>query len=217
MHIETVQNTFRFDTIEFQLKRVKNLDVLVDQVDDAAFAEDERLPYWAELWPSAIGLSRFILTHTEWFARKSILELGCGLGLTSLALWHTKPKRLLITDYEQDALDLSAENFALNGLNPPESALLDWRAPQLSEKFDVIVASDILYEERFFSPVLQLLNTLLEADGYFVLAEPGRPIAQSFFDLLRHAGFGWQSAREIVKQDGKDIQVHIHQCWRTTN
>ncbi len=214
MEIETVQEIFRFDTCTFQLKRVKNLDALVDQVDDATFAKDERLPYWAELWPSAIALSRFIVSHGNWFSNKSVLELGCGLGLTSLALAHSKPSRLLITDYEKDALTLSAENFILNGLTPPGSAILDWREPDIDETFDVIVASDILYEERFFRPVIQLLSQLLKPEGTFVLAEPGRPIAQSFFEMFRLSGFGWQSIHETVNQSGKDIQVHIHQCRR---
>ncbi len=216
MQIETVQEIFRFDTCAFQLKRVKNLDALVDQVDDAAFAEDERLPYWAELWPSAIALSRFVLSHSGRFRNKSVLELGCGLGLTSLALTQARPARLLITDYEQDALDLSVENFLLNELTPPETAILDWREPQLTERFDVIVASDILYEERFFRPVIQLLNQLLKTDGTFILAEPGRPVAQSFFELFRQSDYGWKSTGETVSQSGKDIQVRIYECRRIT-
>ena len=217
MQIETVQERFRFDTCTFRLKRVKNLDALVDQVDDAAFAVDERLPYWAELWPSAIALSRFVLSHAEWFASQSVLELGCGLGLTSLALAHCKPARLLITDYEQDALDLSVENFALNGVPPPETALLDWREPDLTDTFNVIVASDILYEERFFRPVIRLLDQLLSPNGMFVLAEPGRPVAQSFFEMFKQAGYEWLSTMETVHQDGKNIQVRIHQCRRIVN
>ncbi len=30
-------------------------------IDESEFADDERLPYWAELWPSARGLARHLL------------------------------------------------------------------------------------------------------------------------------------------------------------
>ena len=35
---------------------VRDPDVLIDELDPDAFQEDERLPYWAEIWPSAMGL-----------------------------------------------------------------------------------------------------------------------------------------------------------------
>jgi len=209
MKIETRQEKLRFGASEFKLKRVKNLDELVDQVDDVAFAEDERLPYWAELWPSAIALSRFILSQPELFREKDVLELGCGLGLTSLALAQTDPARLLLTDYEQDALDLSAENFKLNNLPQPECALLDWRDPQLEETFDVLIASDVLYEERFFRPIINVLGNRLKKNGTCILAEPGRPIAKGFFELLLQAGFILKQTDEQVEQGNKIITVHI--------
>jgi len=168
----------------FVISRIKNLDALVDQVSDDRFNEDERLPYWAELWPSARALSGYILENPALFKNKEILELGCGLGLTTLALASAHPAYLLATDYEQDALDHASANFENNNMASPDFALLDWRNPNLKQTFDVILASDVAYEERFFQPLISLFGEYLKPGGVIILAEPNRRIARGFFGKL---------------------------------
>ncbi len=53
--IDLEEDIFHFDQEPLRLLRVRDLDALVSRVSDQDFAEDERLPYWAELWPSAIA------------------------------------------------------------------------------------------------------------------------------------------------------------------
>ncbi|MHB2150459.1 class I SAM-dependent methyltransferase [Calditrichota bacterium LG25] len=192
----------------FRLKKVKNLDALVDQISDELFAEDERLPYWAELWPSAIGLSRFLMRNPALIKNKRVLELGVGLGLTSLVIQSLEPQTLLLTDYETEALQVTAENFLLNGFERPMVQLLDWRNPQLDGLYDCIVASDVLYEERFFRPLILLFKNFLAGDGRVIIAEPNRAIARKFFKMLKDFGFFYDFTIIPVVQDGKTIQVH---------
>src|SRR4051812_38830939 len=52
-------------------------------IDEHAFEEDEFLPYWAELWPSGVALAKAVAPRALKGAR--VLELGCGLGLPSIA------------------------------------------------------------------------------------------------------------------------------------
>lgn len=189
------------------IKRVVNLDALIEQISDEEFTKDERLPYWAELWPSAIGLATFLVERQELIKGKSVLELGVGLGLTSVILQQLAPKRLLLTDYEQDALEIIKENFHLNHLPAPEAKLLDWRHPDLDGRFDCIVASDVLYEERFFDPLMNLFENFLRAQGKILLAEPNRAVAQSFFAQLAERRFFWQTATVFVPEGPKPIRV----------
>ena len=207
-NIELELKTFRIGEQTFRLKKVKNLDALVDQVSDELFAQDERLPYWAELWPSAIGLSHFLMRNPHLIRGQRVLELGVGLGLTSLLINTLQPGQLLLTDYEEKALELTVENFLLNGFKRPEVQLLDWRKPQLNQIFDRIVASDILYEERFFRPLILLFKKILTFDGKVVIAEPNRTIAKKFFKMLMDFGFSYDFTIIPVVQDGKTIQVH---------
>ena len=88
--------------------------------------------------------------------------------------------------------------------------LLDWRKPNLKKKFEVIVASDVLYEKRFFAPLLNLFKLLLTDSGYILLAEPGRPIAKTFFEMISAENFKFKTSVEHVEQDGKVIDVHIY-------
>ena len=185
MEIKLFRDEIEIAGVSFLLDRVKNLDDLVDQVSDDEFNQDERLPYWAELWPSAIALSEYILINRPFFAGKSIIELGCGIGLTTMALIKTSPQQLIATDYEEQALENTRKNFSLNKIKElPQMQLLDWREPDIDQKFDVIIASDIAYEERFFQPFINLFQLILKKDGSIILAEPNRSIARSFFGKL---------------------------------
>ncbi len=211
MEIELFRDHIKIAGSAFTLDRVKNLDDLVDQVSDDEFNTDERLPYWAELWPSAIALSEYILVNDQLFKGKSVLELGCGIGLTTMALMKTKPHHLLATDYEELALDNTRNNFELNGISDlPDLKLLDWRKPDLDDTFDVIVASDVAYEERFFQPLITLFHLLLKKNGFIILAEPNRSIARSFFGKIVLSGFTYNREDRIVRQSDKDIRVSIY-------
>ncbi|MGD9899723.1 MAG: methyltransferase [Calditrichaceae bacterium] len=178
--IDLMTEEFRINDQRVVIERIRNLDELVDQVSDDLFNEDERLPYWAELWPSAIAISRFVAAHPDLIGDKSVLELGCGLGLSSLFIALQNPASLLLTDYEQPALEMSLRNFKLNNISLPETAILDWRQPELNRLFEVIIASDILYEKRFFSPLIRLFGKFLEPGGRIIIAEPNRNIAKEF-------------------------------------
>jgi predicted nicotinamide N-methyase len=210
LKIEITEQSYTINKTKFKLKRVTNLDDLVDQVSDEDFNEDERLPYWAELWPSAIALSRFILNNSNLIEGKSILELGCGLGLTTLTIASLKNASFLATDYEQDALDMLKENFNLNNMVAPDFKLLDWRKPDINDRYDLIIASDILYEERFFSSLQQLMDNHLSPNGSIIIAEPNRPIAKHFFVKLLKAGYSDTIIDKTVEQDGHKIKISIH-------
>src|SRR5436190_411417 len=46
----------------------------VELLDEDAFARDEFMPYWAELWPSGLGLARLVLARDLVGSR--VVELG---------------------------------------------------------------------------------------------------------------------------------------------
>jgi len=209
LQIKTTIENWKIGSFCFEIERVKNLDELVDQVSDELFNEDERLPYWAELWPSAIAFSRYIVAQPARFRNKSVLELGCGIGMTSLCLHTCQPAELVLSDYEQDALEATRSNLLRNGIEPPEMMLLDWRNPDPHRRFDIIVASDILYERRFFNPLLNLFEQMLEKSGYILLAEPGRPVAKYFFEMARKRNYFFVFEEEEVVQEGRKIKVYI--------
>jgi predicted nicotinamide N-methyase len=156
-------------------------------IDEERFEDDEFLPYWAELWPSGVALAGYVETLD--LAGRRVLELGCGLALPSFAA-ALAGADVLATDWAQEALDLVATNAAANGIRV-ETALLDWRVGPLHlPPFDVVLAADVLYEERNAIPLLRLLDATVAAGGSALVADPGRRHAAAFFDAAAAERWG---------------------------
>ena len=80
-------------------------------ISEEAFEREEFLPYWAELWPSGLALAEEVAALP--LAGRRVLELGCGLGLPSLAA-ALAGADVLATDWSPDAVALLRENAARN-------------------------------------------------------------------------------------------------------
>ncbi len=147
-------------------------------IDEDAFDEDEFLPYWAELWPSGIALARAVDALDVRGLR--VLELGCGLGLPSLAA-AAGGAHVLATDWAADAVELLRRNAARNRLSlRAEQVRWDEPEPLLREApWDLVLGADLLYEARNAEQLAELLPRL---GPEALLAEPGRPHAGGFLE-----------------------------------
>lgn len=159
-------------------------------IDEREFDADERLPYWAELWPSAVALARHLLESPALPDRS--IELGCGVGLPSLALGY-RGVNALATDYYTEALEFTRANAARNGLTPPATLLVDWRDPPPLEPVPLVVAADVLYEARNADALRALLPAIIEPGGSALLADPGRVHFEPF--VARMTALGWRAER----------------------
>jgi predicted nicotinamide N-methyase len=160
-----------------------------DLIDESAFDENEFLPYWAELWPSGLALARYV-AELE-LAGRRVLELGCGLGLPSLAA-ALRGADVLATDWAEDAIELLRRNGERNDALL-RVARVRWSEPQpllRAAPWDLVLGADLLYEERNAEQLAVLLPQL---GGEVVLAEPGRPYAKEFL-----ARFGAEPVAERV-------------------
>jgi predicted nicotinamide N-methyase len=145
-------------------------------IDENAFDEDEFLPYWAEIWPSGVALAEVVDRLA--LRGKRVLELGAGLGIPSLVA-ALGAADVLATDWADDAVSLLRDNAVRNGTAlRVERVRWDEPAPLLRDApWDVVLAADLLYEERNAEQLLELLPRL---GGDLLLADPGRPFAKSF-------------------------------------
>jgi predicted nicotinamide N-methyase len=167
----------------FMIRRVENIDRLIEAISDEEFNEDERLPYWAEIWPSSIALSEYVLENEDEFSGKKILELGCGLGLVGIVLTSIGGD-VVFTDHDSHALQFTQENFYRNFKRPASVQLLDWRNPGNAQSFDIVVAADIIYEKRWLEPVLNVLQKKMARYGKAYIADPDRTVGRKLFDLI---------------------------------
>jgi predicted nicotinamide N-methyase len=156
-------------------------------IDEERFDEDEFMPYWAELWPSGLALADYVGTLD--LAGRRVLELGCGLALPSFAAAVAGAAGVVATDWATEALSLVDRNAERNGLRIV-TALVDWRAPPPSlSGSDIVLAADVLYEERNAVPLLAMLAAATSAQGTALIADPGRRHAAGFFE--RAEADGW--------------------------
>lgn len=183
-----------------RLTRVADAEALLADIEPVTFADDERLPYWAELWPSAVALSHYLVRHVDLQGRR-VLELGCGLGLVSVVA-ALQGARVLCTDHEEAALTFARRNAQGNACRGVRFRLVDWCRPALRRRYDCIVAADVIYEARSFAPLAVLLQRYLARGGMAVIAEPGRANAAPFFSLLKQRGFVYRRHTQRLQWDG---------------
>jgi predicted nicotinamide N-methyase len=144
-------------------------------LDEDAFAHDEFLPYWAELWPAATALANALPDRLDGVR---VIELGCGLGLPSLVA-AARGAVVTATDWADDAVELLARNAARNGLDV-RGQVRDWRMAS-TERFDLALAADVLYEHRNIEPLAARLRELAP-EALVGLA--GRPYEAEFLRLI---------------------------------
>lgn len=190
---------------------------------DRLFAEakatsEKQLPYWVDVWPSGMALADLALMRADVLEGRPVLELGCGLGVTATAAMAAGAE-LYVADYSPLSLAFCRLNALRNTGYAPRPLEFNWRdpLPKVLERlgplpsFPVILAADILYEDRDVAPVCALIDRLLAPDGELWLAEPGRKTARAFLNALEAAG--WHGTTEMVTgpwPGGEKARVRLH-------
>lgn len=202
-----VEEEVRVGDARFTLARPADAEALISEED---FNRDERLPYWADLWPSAYALGEMVLeTRGQWRHGQGV-ELGCGIGLVACCAVRAKLE-LTITDYYEDALAFAMANVRANTGRDATARHLDWRAlPGDVGRFDFVLAADVLYELSYGPLVARVTNQLLRPGGKGWIADPGRTGAGAFVAEARALGVHVvsHSRRVRVKDREHDITLY---------
>jgi predicted nicotinamide N-methyase len=192
---------------QFDIMRPRNADDLISEAD---FVRDERLPYWADLWPSARVLAGALSESAPPAGgrRPRLLELGCGLGLATSAALRAGYD-VTATDYYADALRFTRVNAWRSARRVPKTRLVDWRAfPADLGAFDRVIAADVLYEHRYAPLITEAIVQTLAPGGAAVVADPGRIAAPAFLEGLSAHGL-MLSATEVRAFDEGTIHQQI--------
>ena len=173
--------------IDIRFRRIQNFDALLDDLiakgSEHPDYQDDRIPYWADLWHSGLALAEYLLREKVVTPAMSVTEIGCGLGLPGLVA-ATQGGDVLFTDYLPEALEQVAYNWSLNLPGEARSLVMDWRSPLQEAKAQLLLAADVAYEKRAFEPLVNAFAALSVTGGRIIVTEPGRERTSGWLAML---------------------------------
>ena len=161
----------------------------------SAYARDEYMPYWTDLWPAARMLAK-VIRREPWTPPLTALELGCGLGLPGIVALSCG-LQVIFSDYDGCALRYAAQNARLNGFSDFDCRQLDWRQPPADLQVDAILAADLVYEQRNVAPIIGFIKKVLRPQGQCLLTDQDRIAPQILQEAIRDEGLSFTT--QIVR------------------
>lgn len=185
-------------SLPLTLLRIKDLERWVDR--EALLREEtEEPPYWAHVWTGALTLARYLEAHVD-CCEMTVLDLGCGLGLTGIVAAR-KGGRVVLADKEPSALAFATANAQRNGCRDCEVRTVDFTSDVLDKQFSLILGAEILYDRPTFPMLVTFLDRHLALHGKALLADARRTNTTEFYELVGEAGLRWRQ-EEILEREG---------------
>jgi predicted nicotinamide N-methyase len=181
--------TLEVGHLDVHLRTLRDLGQYADDQGVAASAGIDRAgwPLFGMIWPSSQVLARFMLEFDAFGLR--ILEVGCGLGLTSLVL-SLRHADVTATDHHPEVATFLNANAKLNGLEAIPYQCCDWRNEDDDlGRFDLIVGSDLLYRPGQAVLLSRFVNRHAEDGCEIILVGPGRREQASFDRCMLDLGY----------------------------
>ena len=175
-------HVFEINNHSIEIESLENPEDMLLHAAEGKVAD----PYWGKVWDSAIP-SAHCLLKSDLRPGAQTLELGCGCGLLGI-VGLLKGLDVTFSDHEPAAVKLAESNAQRNGFQKFDSRTIDWNA-EPDSRFDLIIASDVLYEASSFEPLLTFAERSLPADGSFRLGDPGRRSVAEFLTLATDSGW----------------------------
>ncbi|MGH8032174.1 MAG: class I SAM-dependent methyltransferase [Luteimonas sp.] len=197
---QTLQHRIHLGGHAFHIRALSNLQQFADPDHRAERAgiSSAQWSLFGQIWPAGVVLADAM--GDQDIAGKRILELGCGLGLSSLLL-RWRGADVVATDYHPLAEPFLAYNSALNGLPSVPYRELRWDEPQDTLGiFDLVIGSDVLYERAHGGLIATLIAAHTHAASEVLIADPGRGNSAPFTRALRAQGFAVNEQRMRISE-----------------
>lgn len=144
-------------------------------------------PLFGIVWPSSLVLANHMLDYE--ITDKRILEVGCGMALSSLLLNHRQAD-ITATDYHPTVADFLIKNAKLNDNKAIAFERLDW-AEDTGKLglFDVIIGSDLLYEDQHVALLAAFISRHAKPTCEVIVVDPGRGRKNKLTTQMADFGF----------------------------
>lgn len=161
-------------------------------------------PFWAFAWAGGQALSRFILDHPEWVRGKSVLDFAAGSGIVAIAAAQAGATSVLAADIDPFAVAACRLNANANSqtISATENNLLT----NTDQRWDVILAGDICYEQPLAQQVESWLSGHVSKGSKVLIGDPGRTYLpkQNLRQLISYAV---KTTRELEDMDVRNTTV----------
>ncbi|MEO6364930.1 MAG: SAM-dependent methyltransferase [Luteimonas sp.] len=194
----------RIGAHSFRIRALSDLQQFADPDRHAERAgiSSAQWSLFGQLWPAGRVLAEAMDRHD--IAGKRILELGCGLGLSSLVL-QQRGADIVASDYHPLAEPFLAYNSALNGLPSVVYRELRWDVPHPTlGLFDLVIGSDILYESGHAAQLAMLVARHTHEHSEVLITDPGRGNSAPFTRAM--AGSGFVVNEQRTRMNEQDVE-----------
>lgn len=189
--------TIEFGEIDIHLRTLRDLQQYLDKNDVAEKIgiSSANWSIFGVVWPSSMVLAHFLADFK--IQGKRILEVGCGIGLTSLLLNHRQAD-ITATDYHPEAGEFLRNNVLLNKGREIPFLRTGW-ADENEDlgRFDLIVGSDLLYESEHVQLLATFIDQHSKSQCEVVLVDPGRGNHARFSKKMVTLGYSHSQSKPL--------------------
>ena len=186
---QTRQLIVRLGNHDFRIRALSDLQQFADLLllADGIGISSAQWSLFGQVWPSGRVLAEAMSSHD--ISGKRILEIGCGLGLSSLVLQQRRAD-ITASDHHPLAASFLHINAAQNDLSAITYCDLRWEVPDTTwGRFDLIIGSDILYESGHADLLAAMVERHALPDAEVLITDPGRGNSAAFTRALASQGF----------------------------
>ena len=213
--------------LRFQTLEVGDLDIHLRTLrDNQQFQDDDGAAQalgissasWSLfgiVWPSGKVLAHQVLDKD--IKGKRILEVGCGIGLSSLLL-NLRDADITATDYHPEAGAFLQENVRINEAKEIPFVRTGWEDIDSGiGKFDLIIGSDILYESEHVELLAKFIEQHANSQCEVMIVDPGRGNHARFSKQMVLRGFTHTQAPPEASSDylAKPVEGQVLSYIRT--
>jgi predicted nicotinamide N-methyase len=168
-------------------------------------------PLWAKIWEASWVLADHLAARPV-DPERSFLEIGGGVGVVSVvaaAFGH----RITMTEHNPHALQFARANASINPCPFIRIKEMDWHAPRLEKRYDVIAASEVVYHKRDFAPLQALFDRYLQPRGEIVIAAAMRKITGEFLQGAQKF-YNISAKQKVLRSEDESIRLALCRLTR---